>query len=300
MADLVNLEIAGIHLVISCPDSAILQEFPPIYHSFLQKTISGNGSTTIRIRLELQDIPDPGTMTKIFDTDESWSLYAGQDEYIMALTPPVLQKQAVWLARFNENFSKTVLYCSDLLRIESDDGRKVLNPFLYPLDQLLLIHILAQKQGGLIHAAGIVLHGNGYIFPGRSGAGKSTLTLRFAQCKGFGLLSDDRIAVRKIDDRFMAYGTPWAGEARIADNRSVPLAGIFFISHGRSNRIESLKPRQAFERLIPVTSIPWYRKELMTRVLDFCEELISNVPAYELFFKPDREVVDVFEKFVST
>jgi len=299
MADLLEMEIAGVNFIIHCRDSVILQEFPPIYRPFLEKTPSGNGSITIHIRLELHDIPDIEKMRKIFDTDQSWSMYLDNDEYVMALNPPILKKQVVWLARFNEDFTKTIVYCSDMLLRETEAGRRVLSPVLYPLDQLLLIHILAQNQGALIHAAGIVSHGKGYIFPGHSGAGKSTLMSKLATCKGFSFLSDDRVTVRKIDDRFMAYGTPWAGDAGIAENRGVPLNGIFFISHGSFNRIEEMEPRQALEKLMPVTSVPWYHEKMMTKVLSFCEGLVSNVPAYTLFFKPDTEVVGFLEKFVT-
>jgi hypothetical protein len=299
MADLISMEIAGISFILSCQDSVVLQEFPPIYKPFLEHTLSGNGSITIHIRLELHPIPDTKNMRKIFDTDESWSMYVDHNEYVMVLNPPVLKNQVVWLARFNEDFSKAVIYCSDMLIRKTDAGTRVLSPVLYPLDQLLIIHILAQNQGALIHAAGIVVQGRGYIFPGHSGAGKSTLMSKFIACEGIGLLSDDRIVVRKIDDRFSAHGTPWAGEAGIAENRNVPLAGIFFISHGDSNRIEELKPQQAMERLMPVVSIPWYHEKMMTRMLLFCEDLISRVPAYRLFFRPDMEVVNFVEKFVT-
>jgi hypothetical protein len=300
MADLMNMEIAGVNFILSCPEPIILQEFPSIYQPFLEKSIAGNGKITFHIRFELHDIPDTDTMTKIFDTDDSWSMYADKDGYIMKLSPPVLDKRIVWMARFDKNFSQTTVYCSDLLGKETDSGMKFLSPVLYPLDQLLLIHILAQNQGALIHAAGIELYGKGYIFPGRSGAGKSTISLQFGKRKHFGLLSDDRIAVRKINNTLTAYGTPWAGEAGIADNSSSPLCGIFFIRQGAENIIKELQPKEALERLIPVTSIPWYDEEIMTKVLFFCEHMVSVVPAYDLFFKPDSEISDVLEKYLST
>jgi hypothetical protein len=299
MTDLINMEIAGIQFIIHCRDSVILEEFPPIYRPFLRRTDSGPGSVTVHIRLELQDIPDTGKMRKIFDTEESWSMYKDGNDFVMALNPPVLEKRAVWIARFNEDFSETVLYCSNSLLRETVDGRRVLNPVVYPLDQLLLIHILAHRQGALIHAAGFESGGKGYIFPGHSGAGKSTLMASVVRRKGPGLLSDDRVAVRRIDSRFMAYGTPWAGDAGIAENRKAPLAGMFFIAHANLNRIEEMKPERAMERLMPVTSIPWYDEGMVTKSLSFCESLVSKVPAYTLFFKPDTEVVDFLERFVA-
>jgi hypothetical protein len=112
-------------------------------------------------------------------------------------------------------------------------------------------------------------------------------------------LSDDRIIVRKMDKTFKAFGTPWPGEAGIAVNKNVALSGIFFISQASFNKIEEIKPQRAMERLLPVVSIPWYDKEVLVKILDFCEDLISNVPVYELYFKPDIEVADVFKDFVS-
>ncbi len=108
------------------------------------------------------------------------------------------------------------------------------------------------------------------------------------------------LIVRKIDDKFECLWTPWPGEAGIAVNNSMPLSGIFFINHGFQNRIKDIKPKQAIARLLPVTSIPWYDRDIMPKILDFCEDLVLNVPAYELDFKPNVEVVDVLEKFISS
>jgi len=299
MADLISMEVAGVRFTISCQEPVILQECPPSYQPFLKKTLSGNGLIPIPVRLELQDIPDTGNMTKIFDTDQSWTMYKDHLDYVIALNPPVLGKQAVWLARLNKSLSEIVVYCSDMLRRETDAGTKVSNPVLYPLDQLLLVHILAQNQGALIHASGIALRGNGYIFPGPSGAGKSTLSKLLSGLKNIELLSDDRMAVRKIDGRFNSYGTPWSGDLGVAANRSAPLSGIFFTRQGLTHRIKKIGRKQAFEKLLPVASIPWYDRSLVTEMLTFFEDLIGTVPAYELCFRKDIDVCKTFEAFVS-
>jgi hypothetical protein len=180
---------------------------------------------------------------------------------------------------------------------EGGKSSTVSNPVCYPLDQLLLMYVLARNGGAILHAAGINHNNRGYIFPGRSGAGKSTIMRQCARSNDFKGLSDDRIIVRKMDGNFKAFGTPWPGEACVAVNKSAPLSGIFFISHGSRNKIQDLGRREAFERLLPVTSIPWYDREITEKLLSFCEDLVSHVPAYELHFKPDTEVVGVLEKF---
>jgi hypothetical protein len=301
MTYLNNMEVGGVNFAINGNISNMLQEPEPTYRSFIGKANNypGQRPADIQIRLQIGSIPDTENLRKLFDSNQSWSMFQDEDDYWLTLHPPAFE-QPFWLAKINRDFSEATVYCSKKLIIKKN-GRKVLsNPVSYPLDQILIMYILARKQGALLHAAGIDINGSGYIFPGKSGAGKSTITGQLAVRKNIGLLSDDRIVVRKMDGAFKAYGTPWPGEAGIAVNKSVPLSGIFFINHASSNRIKEITPGQALRRLLPVTSIPWYDREIMSEILTFCEDLISNVPIYDLYFKPTVEVVDVFEKFVSS
>lgn len=299
MAVSTSIQIAGIDFILSFQDSIVLDKLPEVYQPFIKSTDSENGSTSVNIDLKINNLPDTDHLKKIFDTDQSWSLFTNKDEYFLRLSPPALKNKAVWLAHFNRSFDKITIYCSDILIRKTNGETKLGNPFSYPLDQLLLMYILAQRNGMIIHAAGITMNGTGYIFAGKSGAGKSTLSRQFIGQDNIETLSDDRVVIRKIDETFKVFGTPWPGEGGIAVNKSVPLSGIFFISHGSDNKIKEIDKKEALERLLPVTSIPWYDEETMTKILAFCDVLISNIPTYELHFKPDIEVVDVFEKYVS-
>lgn len=208
-----------------------------------------------------------------------------------SLDPPDAGRELIWVARFDRGLGNVTVYLNEMLINRQNGNVIVSNPVRYPMDQILLMYLLAQREGVLIHAAGIDIRGKGYIFPGRSGAGKSIFSRQFVKAKKCAdLLSDDRIIVKKIDGAFKTFGTPWPGQGGIAINKHVALSGIFFISHAGYNRIE---------KLLPVVLIPWYDKEVMTSILTFCDDIISNIPVYELFFKPDREIIDVFEKFVS-
>jgi hypothetical protein len=294
------MEIAGVNFSIRRDNLNVLQNPEPAYRSFSGKVDNHTGfrPPDIQVRLQLGDLPDTENLQKIFDSGQSWSMFRDGDGYCLTLNPPAF-KQPFWLARISRDFTEVTVYCSEKL-VSRRNGRTVLsNPVCYPLDQILLMYILARRQGSLLHAAGIDINGKGYIFPGKSGAGKSTITRQFTALGDTGLLSDDRIVVRKIDGGFKAFGTPWPGEAGIALNKSVPLSSIFFINHGSTNRIKEITPQEALARLLPVTSIPWYDREVMDKILTFCEDLISSVPIYELDIKPSVEVADVFERFVS-
>lgn len=298
MSDLINIEIAGINFSIRCRDSIILQDSDPAYTSFL-KTEKDPSAIDIPIALKLNPIPDTHHLAKIFDSGQSWSMFKNGNDYVVMLNPPAFEKNPLWVAKFDYRLKNVAVYLGDLFIHKRNSRSAVSNPVKYPLDQILLMYFLSQREGALIHAAGIGINGKGYIFPGKSGAGKSTISLQFLGEDTMEMLSDDRVIIRKIDGTFRAFGTPWPGEGGIAANRSIPLYGIFFISHAEKNMIREITPRKAIEKLMPVTSIPWFDKDVMPRILNFCDDIISNIPAYELFFKPDREIADVFEKFLS-
>lgn len=299
MADFIQIGIGGIDFHIKNDTSCRLQEADPAYEAFLGKEFKETAPVDIRIRLASKDVLNTGNYDKIFDSEESWSIGRAGDEYCVTLHPRVFERP-VWVARMERGFAEVTVYCSEEV-VARDNGRGVLsNPVRYPLDQILLMYVLAQRQGALLHAAGVVIEGRGYIFPGKSGAGKSTITRELATRDRIGLLSDDRVVVRKIGEAFKVFGTPWPGEEGVAENRSVPLSGIFFITHASDNGIREITPQEAVAKILPVASIPWYDREVMPDVILFCEQLISHVPTYELHFKPGVEVGDVLEEFVST
>jgi hypothetical protein len=176
----------------------------------------------------------------------------------------------------------------------------VVNVLRYPLDRILLMYVLGCWEGLIVHAAGLNFQGKGFLFPGKSGAGKTTLSHLFTAREGFEVLSDDRMAVRKTGGAFKCYGTPWPGEARIAVNKGLPLAGIFFLHKSQENMIRKISLPQALARLFPVVSIPWYEKEMVPGFLDFCEDLVSGVPVYDLHFRPDEDCMKYFQEFISS
>ena len=136
------------------------------------------------------------------------------------------------------------------------------------------------------------------VFAGRSGAGKSTLSrlLRdHADPARTVLLSDDRSVVRRIGSEFLVFGTPWAGDAQIGLSARAPLTGLYFLQHANEDRIEPLAPAAAAQALLPVASIPWYDRHLVEATTSFCERIVNQVPAFNLHFRPGREVLSLLQ-----
>lgn len=295
-----NIIIADILFLISCKDLPIRHGRPwKTYEPFITDTVpSRAGLVNIHVNLELGDFPATGHATRIFETPDAWSLLNTGDEYFWIDVPVSSGRAPDCLARFRRCPDRVTVYCGEGLITETDGNKSVMNPVSYPLDQVLLMYALADRAGIFMHASAVESNGKGYIFPGRSGAGKSTISRMFA-ARGYNLLSDDRIVVRKINGEFYAFGTPWAGDAGIAENRKLPLGGIFFLRQSSESSIRELAPAEAAERLMPVTSILWFDKQAVPGILSFCEDLVLHVPAYDIFFKPDIGVVKLFEQFIS-
>lgn len=289
-------EIAGINYIIhdNSVDQGIEKSLKPFH---LERCNFQNPQLNIHIkRNELIEFNPQ--WRKMFNTDGSWSIYeSGAVWYI--INSPNQFEHPLWMAEVSKNFQFMNIYCPALKYDGVGYKNALVNPFRYPLDQIITMLILANCNGAIIHSAGIEILGKIYIFPGKSGAGKSTITGEFLNDSKHKLLSDDRIAVRYMDCEYKAFGTPWPGEAGVAINDDGPLGGIFFIKHSNNNYIKEVPPIDAFKKLIPVTSIPWYDRELVPKLFDLLENLVKNIPAFELQFRPDEEVVHFLEDFVE-
>ncbi len=269
------------------------------YEHFCEKTIQSRDDPDIKLEIRCELLPKIKEQNKIFDTNKLWSIYASDDGYSIALKS-VNSRQPLWIARINCSFNKGTVFLNNKLVAVSIPGKKFFNPISYPLDQILLVRYLTDKQGALFHAAGINLYGKGYIFPGISGAGKSTLSKQFITDKGATILCDDRIIIRRISNEYRAYGTPWKSDGGTATNTNAPLAGIFFLKQGPQNSIRKIQKTVAVKRLMSIISIPWYDPRSISDLLDFCDNLLNDIPVYELTFLPSSEVVDVFKEFLAT
>lgn len=162
------------------------------------------------------------------------------------------------------------------------------HPLEYPLDEVLMVQLLALGRGIMTHACGIDFQGKGVLFVGASGQGKSTLAKLFKD-KGR-VLSDDRIILREVDKKFSIYGTPWHGDANVFCSGSAPLSVIFFIRHANENFTRRLNAIEAARRLIAGSFCPYWYAGGMDFSLRLCEQLFNRIPAYELGFLPEQHI----------
>ncbi|EGC75185.1 hypothetical protein HMPREF0490_01075 [Lachnospiraceae bacterium 6_1_37FAA] len=140
-------------------------------------------------------------------------------------------------------------------------------------------------QGGMmIHASAVEVDGRVYLFSADSGTGKSTHTKQWQ--KYFGteralIINDDKPAVRKEADGWVAYGTPFSGKTDEQLNRKGKLQGICMLGRGKTNEIRRMEPQEAVLLLMRQTLVP-RRQEMAERLLEMLDELFKEVPVYQM------------------
>ncbi len=296
MALRASLSIAGFTLSLTSRHLLDLRGLSDCYGPFRAPPSASPAALDVPVRVELGAAPLPLSPRVVFDTGDSWLLSRDGGDYCLTLHPERLSREELWTAKITRDLTQVTVYCGEGMVSRTEKGTAIQTPLTYPLDQILLMLLLAQHEGAIVHAAGASMGGKGFIFPGRSRAGKSTLATHLAGREGFRLLSDDRMALRKIGGTFLGYGTPWPGDQGAALNESAPLCGIYFLRHADDDEVVPLSPREAAERFMPVTSIPWYDPEPMTMVLRFLDDLVAHVPAFDLRFRPGPGVTELLEK----
>lgn len=170
------------------------------------------------------------------------------------------------------------------------------------LDGWLTTHFLSKKQGALFHSCGVDAAGHGCLFSGVSGSGKSTTARLWREFGGplAHLLGEERIAIRKTNDRFVMSAAPWYTPREMTDLDEVPMERIFILSHAPKNHTRRLRPAEAVKLLIPLLYLPFWDPNAMTSSLDFIYDLCSSIPCYEYGFTPDARAVDAVWQLIAS
>lgn len=151
------------------------------------------------------------------------------------------------------------------------------------------VTISTPYNGLMLHASAAALGGRAYLFSGPCGRGKSTHTRLWQQTFGEAVqvFNDDKPALRRLDGRWYAYGTPWCGKDGINLNQKWPLGGICFLEKSQENRIRRLPAAEALPLILAQTTyrLPPQYMELLLASLD---SLLREIPVFLLENRPEE------------
>ena len=161
-------------------------------------------------------------------------------------------------------------------------------------------HLLSHG-GMMLHASAVALGGRAFLFSGPCGRGKSTHTRLWQQEFGANavVFNDDKPALRLIDGRWFAYGTPWCGKDGINSNIKVPLSGVCFLERGSSNLIRRLSASEASSRIVGQTMRRFGRVESLDLMLGLVDKLVRDIPVYELMCNISAEAAHLSRRVME-
>lgn len=231
--------------------------------------------------------PPPRRGELVFDSGAVWRLFREDDGYRFETRAAIFGDEPYRVVLFNDSFTRGEMYMSPAA------AAMHVNPFEYPLDEVLIATLLGRGRGVELHSCGVIdREGRGRLFVGVSGAGKTT-TARLWEGEAAGIVSDDRVIVREEDGALWMYGTPWHGEAELSLATRVPLAEVYLLVQAASNAIHPLPRAVAVARLFGCTFPPFYDEGALSFTVGFLDRMASLVPVRELHFTRDRSAVDL-------
>lgn len=99
---------------------------------------------------------------------------------------------------------------------------------------------LAKYDVLMAHAALVDLDGEGILFIGESGIGKTTQAELWQRYRDAVIINGDHVFIRKSEDGFWGYGSPWHGSSPYCENKKTKLQAIVALRQSPNNRIARL------------------------------------------------------------
>jgi hypothetical protein len=279
----IRVRVAGVTFRVTSSDpNGPELSVPAVSRKF---EVPANGAVDLDLSACWGDLSQGTPGMPVFDSGGTWKLYRDGSAEVFRFWTAYQPSSPYLECRLDAGRSKGDV----ILHREFFESGEPVPVLQFPLDEILMVHLLGRGRGVELHACGVVTaDGRGYLFAGQSGDGKTTTARLWEQLPGTLILSDDRIVIREEGGRFAMYGTPWHGEAELAANDSVPVDAVFILEHGSANRLIPLSVSEAAALLAARSFVPFHDVDALEWSLGFLGDFAGVVPCRRFAFVPDR------------
>lgn len=171
--------------------------------------------------------------------------------------------------------------------------QKNLTPSLaeYQLSCVEFCNQLFAFDGFVLHASAVLYKDGVYMFSAPSGIGKSTqASLWVKNLQGAKVINDDKPAIRIIDGKPRAYGTPWCGSGYERLNQSGAVKALYFIRRNSVNYVKPMDKSKIPYLLFESTMRPM-ENSAMDKLFSVLDAFVSSVPVFSLDCNTDDSAV---------
>ncbi len=276
--------IAGISIRIRYADESLRCPLSETASRFAI-TSSADADVTVTIDAMPDALPPPGRL--LFDSGGVWRAFEDGGGLRIDCSSDLGGDVPYKVAFFDRDLREgRILMRRDVVTDE-------MHALDYPLDEVMVAHLLGRGRGVELHGCGIIdRDGRGQLFVGQSGAGKTTTAQVWLSEGDYEIVSDDRVIVRFVDGEWRMFGTPWHGEAKLSSPVSAPLGAIHLLVQASRTELVSLPPAQAAATLFGCTFPPFYDAGAVAFTLECLDRIVRDLPVRALRFLPDRSVID--------
>lgn len=238
-----------------------------------------------------QTHPEPNENARLINSTSSCDIYQTENEYI----------------HINKRFDKEKYECivvspktepggEFFYTNNSQDKLKVTTELFRCCD---FLSALLHYRAVIIHASYIIFDGHAILFTAPSGGGKSTQADLWQKYESAQIINGDRAVIKKEDDGWYVHSLPLCGSSGICVNKSAKLRAVVSLNKADENRVEKLTPRQKLNILMNQLSFEAYKKDNFDEILNFIDEMISQVEIISLDCTPDEQAVKELKQYLN-
>lgn len=162
-----------------------------------------------------------------------------------------------------------------------------------------IARIMNKKNTFMLHSSVIRYNNKAILFSAPSGTGKSTQADLWNKHENAEIINGDRTGIKKIGDKWTAYGLPFAGSSRIFKNERATISHIIILRQGKENKLKRLSPRNAFIKIYSETTIHTWDKEFQNNIVNMITDLVQNIPVYQYECLPDKSAVEFLKQKIK-
>ena len=280
-----GLGVANLRFWLIPQNTDYLPELPNVHRKFLI-TSDHKGPYLIRegdllIQLKNEFIFSKEKWGKLICGTKIWELWQSKDDSYIFVVPNGLAPKYLVIT---QDFKHGQFFIENLIN-SSDEPYPLKN-----LDNLLFVNWLGNYGDIMLHASGIVVDKKAYAFIGPAGIGKSTIVNELSIEPSVTVIGEDTIILRHLNDNFWTFGTPWHLNPEMCSPLGAPLERLYFLERNPVEQVLKLSPQEGISRILQTAFIPYYRSDLMHRILDRLILLSEEVPFYSLSFNLGTDV----------
>lgn len=222
-----------------------------------------------------------------FINTEIINIYKVKDKFIHEFYSAPGEKPYGWLIPVTESYYE-VRYIKGFEKYITYSGNV--------MQAINIEQLLNKKNAFILHSSFIKWNNKGILFSAPSGTGKSTQADLWEKYENAEIINGDKAGIRKINDKWMAYGLPFAGSSAIFKNKKAEIDRIIVLKKGKENKLTKLSPKEAFIKIYSETTVHTWDKEFQENIANMITDLVQSVPVYQYECLPDKSAVDFLKQ----